>query len=327
MTSATEYVGIDVSLSTLDVYFNQKEACKKDQIYENNELGWQTLVEQLKDYHICIIEATGPYHLGLAHHLFSQGIKLCIVNPLRVKHFSRMQLRRAKTDKTDAQLLFQYGTLMQPVQWEPEADTLTEIRQLLSVNEQFIKQRVMLSNQKKALEKVPNHSDLAIAYLKEQIKELKQKVKEIHKKVEQLTAQEYGSLAENIRSIPGLGPKAVPVLILLSGGFQKFKSYKAFIAYVGLAPKTYESGKSVRGIAHICKLGSAYLRKILYQCSLSAKRFNPACKQLFERLRERGKPFKIAMIAVANKLIKIAFAIAKSGKAYDPNYAIAKLNK
>ncbi|MCG8331041.1 MAG: transposase, partial [Chitinophagales bacterium] len=95
----------------------------------------------------------------------------------------------------------------------------------------------------------------------------------------------------------------------------------------GLAPRTFESGKSVRGTAHICKLGSAFLRKILYQCSLSAKRFNPSCKQVFDRLRRNGKPFKIAMIAVANKLIKIAFAIAKSGKAYDPNFAMADIKK
>lgn len=324
MKATSAYVGIDVSLQHLDCYHSKEEALKG---YSNDLEGWQVLSQKLSPSEICIVEATGPYHIGLATYLYEQGHQVCVVNPLSVKYFSRMQLRRAKTDKVDAILLAQYGQLTQPSFWSPTAVHLTQLRQLLLVSEQFTKQKNMLSNQLKAIKKVPNFSTKAVKMLEDQIDHLKQKLKELQLDIADLMQSYFKELAANLRSIPGLGPKTVATLILLTQGFTKFKNYKAFIAYAGLAPRTYESGKSVKGIAHICKLGSAYIRKLLYQCSQSAKRFNPVCKALFERLTQKnGKPFKVAMIAVANKLIKLAFAIAQSGKPFDPDY-LAKANK
>lgn len=77
---------------------------------------------------------------------------------------------------------------------------------------------------------------------------------------------------------------------------------------------------SVKGKAKICKMGLESMRKRLYLCALSAKRYNKACRELYERLLEKGKPKKLALIAVANKLIKQAFAILKSGLTYDENH-------
>ena len=136
------------------------------------------------------------------------------------------------------------------------------------------------------------------------------------KEIKNLIAEHYKEISENLRSIPGIGPRSVALLIVLTDGFRKFESYKQVISYFGLAPQIYESGSSVKGKNHICKMGMGAVRKVLYMAATSAIRCNKACKELYERLRAKGKPYKVALIAAVNKLVKQAFAIAKSGKPY-----------
>lgn len=68
-------------------------------------------------------------------------------------------------------------------------------------------------------------------------------------------------------------------------------------------------------------MGMGWIRKLLYMCSISAIRYNSACTALYERLREKGKPVKVAMIAVVNKLLKQIFAIVKNNCFYDENFS------
>src|SRR5690606_4528270 len=90
-------------------------------------------------------------------------------------------------------------------------------------------------------------------------------------------------------------------------------------SYIGLSPRIYESGTSVKGRSRICKMGMSRIRAMLYVCAWSAKKINKACKELFERLVEKGKAKKLALIAVANKLLKQAFAIANKNIFYTEN--------
>lgn len=267
------YVGNDISKDTFDSYFIQKDGSHQLYQFTNDIEGWIKFEASLLPQDICVVEATGAYHLGLATYLYNKGWKVAVVNPLSVKYFPRMKLVRAKTDKADAQLISEYGQSTQPNLWVPQP-----------------------------------------AHLTETIKEIEQYIKE-------LILCHYSKMNNSLQSIPGIGPKTAATLILITAGFTKFNGYKALIAYAGLAPRTYQSGTSVKGHLHICKLGARQLRKLLYQCAQSAKRFNPVCKILFDRLyNDKKKPFKVAMIAVANKLLKLAFTIATSGQEFDPRY-------
>ena len=321
MKDSHRYVGNDISKEVFDAAFKQDDGQYKIQQFSNNATGWKEFEELLSPQDICVMEATGPYHIGLAIYLYDKSRKVCVVNPLSVKYFSRMNLLRAKTDKADACVIADYAQSTQPDFWEPQPVYLTEIQQLMVVSEQLIRQKVALNNQLKSFKRTPNASQKAMDLLREQIGNLKTKISELDSDVKELIEAHYGPMNEALQSIPGIGPKTAATLILITQGFTKFNRYKALIAYAGLAPRTYQSGKSVRGPSHICKLGARQLRKLLYQCAQSAKRFNPICKKLFDRLfNEKKKPFKVAMIAVANKLIKLAFTIATSGQKFDPQY-------
>jgi len=316
------YIGNDISQATFDTAIPSTNTYQVYQ-FSNDVVGWSAFEKHLTSNDICVMEATGIYHVGLATYLFEKGYQVCVVNPLSVKYYSRMTMKRAKTDKADASLIAEFGKITQPSTWQPQEIHLTELQQLMAINEQFLKQKVALSNQFKNFKLAPNTKQSVLEILETQLSTIKEQIKEIEVRVKQIIQEHYQQMDEALQSIPGIGPKAAATLILITGGFTKFEKYKALIAYAGLAPRTYESGTSVKGHSHICKLGAKQLRKMLYVCAHSAKRFNPICKKLFDRLyHQNKKPFKVAMIAVANKLIKLAFTIAINGKTFDPNYHI-----
>lgn len=320
MKKATTYIGIDISKDTFDVAIPQVEGFDSFQL-ANDTVGFEALLAKLPAESCCVMEATGAYYCALAVFLHEHQQLVSVVNPLSVSHFSRMLLRRAKTDKADARLLSQFGAQQQPPLWQPLPVHLTALRQELAVLEQLNKQRLALSNQRKSLALVPQHSQRALQVIGAQIESLDGAIGQLEGDMHQSMKDNYPGLFQLLQSIPGIGPKTALVLVAVTQGFTAFDNFKQLVAYVGLAPRHYQSGKSVKGKTAICKMGMQHVRCLLYLCAQTAKKSNPVCKALFERLRLKGKPFKLAKIAVAAKLLKQAFAIAKSGLAFQPDYA------
>ena len=223
---------------------------------------------------------------------------------------------RAKTDKADAILIAQYAALENPPLWQPTPELLWEAAQEMTLVEQLIQQRTALINQQHAFQQLPRQSKKAQAALKTLLEALNQQIDQLEEGIHQKIKDHDDKLLDNLKSIPGIGPKTDTVLILLAKALLAFDNHRQLISYVGLAPRIYQSGTSVKAKSHICKMGTGRIRQMLYLCALKAKSCNPACKALFDRLRAKGKPFKVALIALVNKLLKQVFAIAKSGKAF-----------
>jgi len=316
------YIGIDCAKLTFEVAL---PGAKNYQVVklDNTQEGFMALFSRLPPGSHCVMEATGPYYCRLASFLHEKQVPVSVVNPLVIKRFSQMRLVRAKTDKADAVLIAQYGELQKPPLWRPAPELLSEAAQEMALVEQLIKQRTALTNQQQAFEQLPHQSTKAQAALTTLLEELNRQIDYLEESVYQKIKDHDDKLLDNLKSIPGIGPKTATVLILLAKGLLTFDNHRQLISYVGLAPRVYQSGTSVKGKGHICKMGTARIRALLYMCALKAKSCNPACKALFERLRAKGKPFKVALIAVANKLLKQVFAIAKSGKAFQAPVPVA----
>lgn len=139
--------------------------------------------------------------------------------------------------------------------------------------------------------------------------------------MEAIIKEHHKLMFEQVQSIPGIGKKTSLLLVVISGGFTKFENAKQLSSYVGLSPRIFESGTSVKGRVRICKMGMSRIRAMLYVCSWSAIRCNKACKELYDRLVAKGKSKRLSLIAVANKLLKQAFAIATKGEYYQENLA------
>lgn len=314
------YVGIDISKSSFDVAV---EESKQYQHYKfsNDLTGFKELKKVLKgnDYWF-VMEASGPYYLKLACYLESSGLNLSVVNPLVIRRFCQMRLTRAKTDKKDAVMIAEYGKAEAPTAWKSEAGYMLEMRQLLAYAEQLDKSRTGYIRQLEAFKQSPCLSKTVKKGLDKSIKDTAAQISVVEKQMESIIKLHHKDLFDRLKSIPGIGKKTGMTLVVISGGFTKFENAKQLSSYVGLSPRIFESGTSVKGKARICKMGMSRIRSMLYVCSWSAIKCNKACKSLYERMVAKGKPKMVALIAVANKLLKQCFAIATSGNSYDENY-------
>lgn len=321
MSNVQIYAGFDVSKKFFDVCILSGDGKSISKQMEYDKQGLSRLTECLPAGTHCVMEATGPYYLRLACWLHQQGFTVSVVNPLVIRRFSQMRLRRAKTDKTDAKLIAAYAIMETPQNWEPPAQYLINLQQLDAASEQLQKQCTAWRNQLEAFTASGLIDKSMKKFLTRMITQTEKELLEIQSRIDTIIVDHHQQMLKNLIAIPGLGKKSASVLILITGGFTRFSDYKKLSAYVGLSPRIFESGSSIRGKSRICKLGMSRIRAILYVCAWSAKRCNLACKQLYERLVAKGKSKKLALIAVANKLIKQAFTIAVNNIPYDENVA------
>jgi transposase len=221
-----------------------------------------------------------------------------------------MQLRRVKTDKADAAMIAEYGCIQQPKSWSPPAAYVVKLQQLDAIKEKVVTQLTMLSNQMEAFSVTGMMDKEVKMFLQKMITQQHKMLQQLEEKTENIIKEYHQQMLSNLTSIPGIAKKTASVLITVTGAFTRFRSAKQLCAYVGMSPRIYESGSSIKGKARICKLGMSRVRALLYICAWSAKKHNKACAELYERLLAKGKAKKLALVAVANKLLRQAFAIA-----------------
>lgn len=309
------HIGIDISKATFDV-INHDDS---HQTYTNDVKGFAKFVKTIPENGLCTMEYTGIYYIELAKYLYKKGIPVSVVNPLRIKHFIQMQMKRNKTDKSDAQLIKLYSQQQSPSLWKPESKLIEQSKDIYQTKEQYIEFRIGLKNKLDGLVSKKANKKL-IQMIENQIESISISIVELEKEIDGLMNDYNAAMLKNISSIKGIGSQTASLLIMSTNGFNGFDKAKQLSSFFGLAPTEKTSGTSINGSRRISKIGNPLVRKKLYMCSLQASRSNKACKELYQRLLAKGKPPKLALIAVANKLLRIVFAIAKSGIPYDPEY-------
>ncbi|AWN81689.1 transposase [Candidatus Cardinium hertigii] len=167
---------------------------------------------------------------------------------------------------------------------------------------------------------LPQVNNLAVETLKKTIACLEEQIRFLEQHMLSITKETYNALYKRISSIKGIGDSIALELIVATGGGQHFQSAKQFSKFIGLAPTYAHSGSSIRKKGPINRHGNARLRSLFYMASWSAIRFNKACKSFYQNLKARGKPGKVALIAVANKLIRQLFAILRDDTYYIDGY-------
>lgn len=315
----SKFIGIDISKQTFDVAFCKDE---KWEYYDfpNNLQGFKSLLEFIDKEDWVVMEASGPYYLSLASYLYSKQVQVVVENPLVIKRYSQMRLYRAKTDRKDARTIAEYAKSSELQSWVPNEKCIIDIKQIHTAIQGLQKQ---LHQNRQQLEAFRSSGALD-KYLEREMERiasfLQSKISKFEKRQEEVAKEHFASSLKKLTSIPGIGNRTAIMLIVITNDFKKFDHYKKLIAYVGFSPRIYQSGTSVKGKGHICKMGKAQIRKLLYLCSWSAKRWNKGCKEMYERLAAKGKPERVIKVALANKLLKQAYAIAKGDKLFDKNY-------
>jgi transposase len=311
-----KFIGIDISKDTFEASFPDGKHVQ----LTNDRKGFCKLSSLLREGSHCVMEATGPYHLGLATWLFSKGADVSVVNPLSIKRFGQMRLKIAKTDKADAKMIRLYAEMERPAPWSPPSEYVQKASEMNSLAELLIRQRTALKNKLHSIEARPGDYTVVTKPLKKQIRSLDRQVQGLESAMEGLIRDNQPELLALLTSIPGIGTKTAMFLIVITDGFRAFESSRQLSAYFGLAPTVRTSGKTVRGQSRISKTGNGTIRNLLFMCSITASKSNLACRELFQRIVAKGKSKKLALIAVANKLLKQALAIAKSGMNYQEGH-------
>lgn len=316
MNKSKVIIGIDVSKDCFDVWDCQSGHAQ----FENNLAGFSEFLSAMKGDCWVVMEATGTYHHQLANYLYEHSIKLSVVNPLIIKRFIQMKLKRIKTDKSDARMIAQYGAEQTLSPWQPDPEYIEQSKVIQTVLQLYFKQSTSLKNKLHSLQSKGLKSGTVINSLKLELKRKRKEIEKLEEELQALIKANEPELLTCLTSIPGIGKKTAIMLIVASDGYQRFVNSNQMVSYLGLAPCERSSGSSVRGLSRISKNGQPLLRNHLFMCSFTACQHNPACKALYERLVNKGKSMKLALIAVCNKLVKQSFGIAKSRMPFDHNY-------
>ena len=316
MDKDTTYFGIDISKDVFDV----TDSNGNYQQYQNNAKGFKLFLKSLDSFSHCVMEATGYYHYQLAYFLQEKTIKVSVENPLSVKRFIQMKLSKIKTDKSDSKLICQYAQYTKLKLWKGHSKQQQECLQITRAISTYTKQTTMIQNKIHGEEILGTPSKLTLRSLNRMLKFTNKEIANLEKNLLELVKQDHQELLTRIKTIPGIGPKTGLMLIVLTDGFHRFNSASELCSYAGLTPIIRQSGTSVNGRARISKIGNKKLRNLLFMCSFNACKYNKACREIYERIIAKGKSKKLALIAVCNKLLKQAFAIAKSGLIYDESY-------
>lgn len=314
------YCGIDVSGDTLDICYQTIDGTLEWTKCTNNQEGFREIWKLTGKQHHFVMESTGVYQLPFCFFLETKKAKYSVVNALQIKRYIQMKLERNKTDKKDAFHICMYGVEHDPSLYEMPNQLYFECRALNNAIETMTTEITSFKNKLHALSKLEIDNKVIVAGYKKILKDLQAELKKFETELYIKLEQWQPDLAKQVRSVVGIGKRATAILIVSTQGFKHTETYQQLISYAGLSPKEYSSGSSIRGRVRICKQGGSLLRHTLYMCALNAKETNGACKELFDRLVAKGKNKKLAIIAVANKLLKQVFGVVKNETLFDRNY-------
>lgn len=306
-------MGIDVSAQRLDWH------CLPQGLHgshPNTAQGIEALVEELKrdPMDIVVVEATGGLQRAVVTALAAAKIPVVVINPRQVRDFARASGQLAKTDRLDAAVLAQFGLRMQPQLRTLPDEAAQELAGQLARRDQLIEMRVAEKNRRhRARAAMKRSIDRHLAFLDQAIKSLDQDIDDTLR-----GSPMWAEKVELLQGVQGVGPQTARRLLIELPELGNLDRH-GIAKLVGLAPLNRDSG-TLRGKRAIWG-GRQTVRNTLYMAALSASRFNPPLKACFDGLIQRGKPFKVALVAVARKLLVILNAMLRDRRPWNPNIA------
>lgn len=303
--------GIDVGQRYLDVGLAPSGKTFR---VPNVAEGIAAVVERLTQAGVgrVVLEAIGPYARQLVSALGAAGFEVGLVNPRRIKAFREFEGRRAKTDRLDARLIARFALAMtDAIRPLPSAEQLA-LKALATRRRQLTEMIAMEKTRLKQTAEpllLDNHR-ATIAVLTAQCRQIETELARRISADPQLACS-----FEILTSIPGIGERVATALITELPEIGRVDR-KAIASLAGLAPHISQSGNAPPRAA--ISGGRPCVRTALYMAALVASRHNPQMKAAYRAMRDQGKPAKLALIAIARKLLVTANAMVKNNTPYTP---------
>lgn len=327
----TTLVGIDVAAQTLAVVILPAAGPPGPaETLPNTPDGWRALAAALAERGATpaatrlVLEATGSYWVGAATALVEAGWVVAVVPPASARAYAQARLRRAKTDAVDAAVLAAYGRDLRPAPWVPPAPEVAALQLLLRQRDDLVALRTQTTNRQHALAQLPGLPAEVAEPLAAVLAVAEEQIARLDAAIARRAAPAAGRLAADLArldAVKGVGLLTAALVLtetaaLVAAG----ASARQVVAYAGLDPAPRQSGTSVRGAGHISKAGNARLRQALYMAALAAVRSNPPLQAFYRRLLARGKLKKVALVAVARKLLMLLITLLQHQRTWDPDW-------
>jgi len=306
-----EVLGIDVSKEWVDAFlFPSEQSWHVDRTWDALHTWVKTLPAGIS---LAVMEGSGGLERIPGAVLAGVGIPVSVVNPRRVRNYIEAHGQKAKTDKIDARYIAQFGHHVRP---NPQPVSSTEqkrFEELITRRCQIVKMRTAEKNRRGSA-----CDQMVYESIQSHLKWIDDELKTIDNELDTLIAN--NSVLETaecvITSIPGVGTitsRVVQAVLPEIGTIDR----KAISSLAGVAPFTHQSGKWM-GKSFIIG-GRSDVRCVLYMAAVSASRCNPIIRELYNRLRAKGKPFKVVITACMRKLLTIINAMVRDNKKWDPS--------
>lgn len=307
-------IGIDIGKKELFYCYRNKNV---EGSCNNDREGRKKLIRWIKkeDAEIVVFENTGIYHRDLMDELVESNILFLVANSKNVRDFAKGLGKLAKTDKIDAKIISWYGEVSELAPTNLNSKTQRALRDLCTRRAQLIKIQVKEKCRRSEVPKsTPKEIKLSIGRI---LKAVSKELKVVEKEILELIASDEAikKKAEIIRTNKGIGKvtAAVAVAVLPELGTLTGEQISSL---TGVAPFDNSSGQH-QGKKKIFG-GRSIVRTSLYMATLSATRFNPPIKAMYQRLLAKGKPKKVAQIACMRKLIVTLNAMVRDGTTWNP---------
>jgi transposase len=302
------YLGIDIAKSHLDL-----DLPSPNERFPNTVEGVAQLLACLPAQTHLVCEATGGYEKTLLQAAWTVGRPISLVTPLRVRAYARSRGQLAKTDRLDKGVLSAFGRERQPAASIQPSSTRIHLRALLRARE------YVLDLQRRECNHVEHLADYPalLAQTAERSALLARQLSDLENQIRAVVQADPNTKTQitRLETINGVGEVTawtvwadLPELGTLTPG--------QAASLAGLAPYARDSGQQ-NGARHI-QSGRATLRRVLYMAAIAASQHNPVLKEVYRRLREKGKAAKVALIAIARKLIEVMNLLIKN-----PSFTLA----
>lgn len=324
----TSFVGIDISKKDFDVaLLNTKGVLTGTKKFTNNSSGFKAMKDWVETYTsskglLFCLEHSGIYSLGICLFFEESGLKYSLQPGLQIKR--SMGIQRGKNDKADAQMIGKYAYLNRnEIEcYKLPSKAILQLKRLVSYRERLVKSKVALQTASKEL-KAFSDEDLH-KYVHDDSQKLIDRIKESIVEVDKILRRivdsdpELKKLYDLVISVKGVGLQIAVHMLVVTHGFTKFKNWRKFSCYCGLAPFEYRSGTSIRGKTKTSFLGNKRMKSIIGNGIASAIQHDKEIEQYYSRKLSEGKHKMVVLNAIKNKIISRVFAVVKRGTPFVP---------
>lgn len=319
-------VGADIASKTIQFHWQQIETGETgDREIKQQPSGYRTMIERLQkladaeQIHV-VMEATGNYWLRFALAAHDAGFAVSVLNPRQSFYFAKYRLRQTKTDKVDARLLCQMAQVDSLELWTPPPAVYHQLQQRVALRQNLQDSCTQYKNRLHALRQNPHALPEVIARIEALIADFKAQVKQLEKELDELldAEHEWHDMAQRLRSITSISTISATWILVATHAFARCETAEQAASFAGLVPHERSSGQ--RKGNRQTGGGHDRLRSIMYMVAGNAIQKNKAVQPLYDRLVRKGKAKNLARVAVARKLIHIAWACAVKERDFDPYY-------